>query len=426
MTILKSIMIELIYYGIVYLFLVQLFLTFLLNIFQNKTSCTTVDNHHDYFFIVPCVNEELVIYQTISSLLAIDKNCHIIAIDDGSTDNTYNIMQQFPENRCTIIKRELPNARQGKGVALNAALQWCIQEVKKRDLPLDSVIVGVIDADGKLSHNAMNELNRAFSEKDVAAVQMRVKMYDDFKNTLQVAQDLEFFTVNNLIQKARVSTNSVGLSGNGQFFRLGPILETIGPNPWGTSLLDDYELTLKLMSENLKIAYVSNAYVYQEALSSTKLFIKQRSRWVQGNLDCLKYIRQVSSSTTLTSIQKLSIFYFLSQPFINLIATSCILIFSIKSSKQIYNSLPIIYENTNHYLFLFFIILGFSIIFGIIFTVLYDKNLSATKEIKPPFRFFLLLPFATSYMYLILFFSILIAFWRQLSNQRSWIKTKRN
>ena len=38
-------------------------------------------------------------------------------------------------------------------------------------------------------------------------------------------------------------------------FRLSMITEHLGYQPWGNALLDDYELTIKLMLKELSIAY---------------------------------------------------------------------------------------------------------------------------------------------------------------------------
>ena len=48
----------------------------------------------------------------------------------------------------------------------------------------------------------------------------------------------------------------------------------------------------------------------QEALRDVKRFIRQRSRWVQGNLDCLAYLPRVIKSKSLTLRQKCGIYYF--------------------------------------------------------------------------------------------------------------------
>ena len=98
------------------------------------------------------------------------------------------------------------------------------------------------------------------------------------------------------------------------------ITEHLGYQPWGNALLDDYELTIKLMLKELSIAYIDEAFMAQEALRDVKRFIRQRSRWVQGNLDCLAYLPRVIKSKSLTLRQKCGIYYFLAQPFINLVA----------------------------------------------------------------------------------------------------------
>lgn len=109
-----------------------------------------------------------------------------------------------------------------------------------------------------------------------------------FTNTLQASQDLEFFTVNNMSQNLRMHSRTVGLSGNGQFFRLKPVVAALICHPWGHALLDDYEMTVKLMMKGITIDYIGACWVYQQAVIHVRAFIKQRSRWVQGNLDILR------------------------------------------------------------------------------------------------------------------------------------------
>lgn len=125
-------MLDLIYNVIVYLFLVYIFLIFLLNLSQKSDVNIVSITHKHYYFLVPCVNEEQVIRNTIQALLDIDEQCIIVAIDDGSSDDTYLVMQEFVEDRLIILKRELPNAQQGKGVALNDALKLCINDAAEK------------------------------------------------------------------------------------------------------------------------------------------------------------------------------------------------------------------------------------------------------------------------------------------------------
>ena len=131
----------------------------------------------------------------------------------------------------------------------------------------------------------------------------------DVTNFMFIAQDVEFLRLIILFKSAS-SNKTIGLGGNGQFFRLSMITEHLGYQPWGNALLDDYELTIKLMLKELSIAYIDEAFMAQEALRDVKRFIRQRSRWVQGNLDCLAYLPRVIKSKSLTLRQKCGIYYF--------------------------------------------------------------------------------------------------------------------
>ena len=67
---------------------------------------------------------------------------------------------------------------------------------------------------------------------------------------IHILQDIEFFSINYMAQIMRMYTKTVGLSENGQFFRLKPTIDKISAHPWGNALLDDYELTIKMMLKN--------------------------------------------------------------------------------------------------------------------------------------------------------------------------------
>ena len=236
-----------------------------------------------YFVIVPCFNEEAVIKQTLQHLLRFTE-FEVVVVDDASSDGSVTQIHQIKNPRLHLLQRQLPNAHTGKGDVLNFALDYIREQVKQQAISPDKAIVGVVDADAELASNAAQRLNGYFSSPAGNICQMRVKMYPHFKSELQILQDIEFFSINHMTQIMRMYTRTVGLSGNGQFFRLGPITAKIGPHPWGNALLDDYELTIKMLLKGLHVDYMTETYVYQEALSSLKKFIRQRSRWVQGDL----------------------------------------------------------------------------------------------------------------------------------------------
>ena len=158
------------------------------------------------------------------------------------------------------------------------------------------------------SENIVNELTAVFTDTTVCAAQTRIKM-KDVTNFMFIAQDVEFLRLIILFKK-RVEQQNHRTWWQWSVFRLSMITEHLGYQPWGNALLDDYELTIKLMLKELSIAYIDEAFMAQEALRDVKRFIRQRSRWVQGNLDCLAYLPRVIKSKSLTLRQKCGIYYF--------------------------------------------------------------------------------------------------------------------
>ena len=293
--------------------------------FAGNQQPAKIDRNLQYYVIVPCFNEAAVIQRTIKCLLRF-KQFEIVVVDDASSDDSVSQIKQITNSRVHLLRRHLPNAHTGKGDVLNFALDYICQITIRQRVSFEKVIIGVVDADAQLADNALQRLNAYFSSPRTNITQMRVKMYPHFKNWLQILQDIEFFSINHMAQIMRMYTKTVGLSGNGQFFRLAPIIDKIGAHPWGNALLDDYELTIKMMLKKLHVDYMTDTYVYQEALTSPKRFVRQRSRWVQGDLNCLKYLPKIIKSRVLSRTQKLGIYYFLLQPWLNFLADVAIII----------------------------------------------------------------------------------------------------
>ena len=76
----------------------------------------------------------------------------------------------------------------------------------------------------------------------------------------------------------------------------------------GNALLDDYELTIKLMLKELSIAYIDEAFMAQEALRDVKRFIQQKS--LGSRKFRLSSVFRVIKSKSLTLRQKCGIYYF--------------------------------------------------------------------------------------------------------------------
>src|SRR5690606_2418527 len=106
-----------------------------------------------WVFLVPALNEEVTIADSVERLLAIPvKHRRIIVMDDASDDATPEILRAVAHPDLSVVRRELPNARVGKAAALNQAYRSLSTELGAVDR--SRVIVVIVDADGRLHPDA--------------------------------------------------------------------------------------------------------------------------------------------------------------------------------------------------------------------------------------------------------------------------------
>jgi cellulose synthase/poly-beta-1,6-N-acetylglucosamine synthase-like glycosyltransferase len=295
-------------------------------------------DQYQWHFFVPCRDEEAVIGGTVDYLRRTIPGAHVWVIDDDSDDATASIVRERgqADPMVHLVPRRRPNARLGKGEALNSAYRklsaW---------LPLGTdrtkVMVCVVDADGRPAANCLEAVagRRFFANPDVGAVQIEVRMMNRsvwhnepgrgrmrnfYSRQLVRMQDLEFRAPIAAVQHARKYSQSVSLGGNGQFARLSALddLRQEHGRPWTGRLLEDFELGMHMLLVGHVNAYCTDTYVDQEALFSTRRFITQRTRWAQGVMQCFKYLRAAWSSDRISNLGLLEIGYYLFQPWLQL------------------------------------------------------------------------------------------------------------
>lgn len=405
--------------------LIYMYYTTILMLISNKRMNLEREliKEFEYIFLIPCCNEELVIANTIIELdrLEYDKK-EIILIDDDSEDKTVEVVKKLEvKSKINIIKRKKPNAQLGKGASLNYAYNIVRTKIIKQKKNLDEVIIVIVDADGRPSANLLQEANKAFSNKEVGAAQARISITNR-KRILPMLQDIEFFTVVAAIQKLRQYFGDVCLGGNGQFTRMSS-LEKVGENPWSKCLLEDFDLGLSILLKNQKIYFLEDAIMYQQGLTSMKKFIKQRSRWVQGNLQSRSRWREIKESK-IYRVGKIDLIYFLLQPGINMIngiifiMTIGLDFYIIFNSKIVFNGIS--KKDIILILMCLFIIFGN----GIIWSVIHLKNYSSKNEKLNKKKVFLA-GFVFPMYNIISIISVIMAYKRHILKKEGWLKTER-
>jgi len=214
-----------------------------------------------------------------------------------------------------VHRRELPEARQGKGPALNAGLATVRADAESRGLGAEHVIVCVMDADGRLSRGAERAVLPLFADPSVGGAQLAVRIRNRRDGMLPRMQDALFVGLSATFQFARVHCGTVSLGGNGQFTRL-IALDGLGRDPWRRSLTEDLDLSIALSVEGWWITTTAAAYVSQQGVTTVRALLTQWTRWYQGHMECIRWLPKLWSSRKLSHLGMLEITLFLLVPWV--------------------------------------------------------------------------------------------------------------
>lgn len=223
--------------------------------------------------IVPMFNEEKVILDTINALTKINyPNLNITLIDDGSTDNTLSLVRHHFSHHQRIKIIAQPN--KGKASALNKAIENSFNK-----------IIICIDADTLVKSDLIDKIIPYFKDKKVAAVAGNIKICNK-NNVITHIQSTEYITMYNYDRKLFEGSNGVLIipGALGAFRR--EVVEALGGYTSST-LAEDTELTLRILSNNYIIRNALDASGYTEAPASLKMFLRQRIRWKIGTFQVL-------------------------------------------------------------------------------------------------------------------------------------------
>ena len=399
------------------------------------------DDFHWHFFI-PCRDEEAVIATTIERARTNFPNAHLWVIDDDSDDETLAIAEEYArfDPHVHVVARKRPNARLGKGAALNQAYaelsDWLPARANR-----DREIVIVLDADGELAENALEVVSSdsVFGDDENGAAQITVwmKNRDDknpvpggsaFKNRfgrlLIRMQDMEFRTVNAAMQSLRSRAGTVGLGGNGQFTRLS-ILDRIGEEygtPWHGSLLEDYELGLHVVLTGSTTKNVNDTHVSQEALPSMKRFVTQRTRWAQGNIECVGYIPKVVKSPYVTAAGALETTYYLLLPYLQTLGMIALALLGFSALLDGLSHPEVMDAFVRVWWSVLTIYIVFTLAPFVLWGPIYRKRCEPDLDLATSIRYGFCFALYIYYMYLVL----PAAFVRKYSGKTGWAKTRRN
>ncbi len=226
------------------------------------------DPNYKVSIIIPAYNEEITVVQTLNSLLKTTyKNVEFVFVDDGSKDNTFELVKARFSERDNIRIFTKPNG--GKASALNFGIAHATTD-----------FVICIDADTQLKTDAITELMRYFYDEDIAAVAGTVKVGNK-NNLITNWQSIEYITAQNMDRRAFDILNTITVvPGAIGAFRKSVILEVGGFTT--DTLAEDCDLTMRILRAGYQVKNCDTAIAYTEAPETVNMLLKQRLRWSFG------------------------------------------------------------------------------------------------------------------------------------------------
>jgi poly-beta-1,6 N-acetyl-D-glucosamine synthase len=226
--------------------------------------------------LVPAYNEGILIAESIKSLLELDyPNYEILIIDDGSTDNTYDVASRFEGDYGNAKVRVVTKKNSGKSNALNVGIEFAEHD-----------FVLCMDGDSKLSPDTLRRGIVHFVDEDVGGVAGNVKVINRDRLWTKL-QALEYIEGLNVIKKAQGFLHIVNIvPGAIGLFRKEALMD-VGCYDHDT-FAEDCDLTLKLVFKGWRVKYDPAAKSFTEAPDTLIDLLKQRYRWTRGIVQTIK------------------------------------------------------------------------------------------------------------------------------------------
>ncbi|WP_079427236.1 glycosyltransferase [Clostridium oryzae] len=244
------------------------------------TDVDRLDNYPMVSILVPAHNEEKVIGKTITSILNMSypkERMELIVINDNSSDNTKeileNIQREYSDSNIIIINTTEENGGKGKSNALNIGFQNSNGE-----------FIVVYDADNTPEKAALRILvNTICKDDNLGAVIGKFRTRNKNRNLLTKFINIETLGFQWMVQAGRWQLfNLCTIPGTNYIIRKALIHEIGG---WDTkAIAEDTEISFRLYRKGYKIKFMPLAVTWEQEPESINVWMKQRSRWVKGNV----------------------------------------------------------------------------------------------------------------------------------------------
>ncbi len=238
--------------------------------------------------IMPAWNEEIGLLNAVRSVVRTSyPDVELIVINDGSTDDSDNLMRRFLKKYSKDQRTDTPHVpiiyrykdNGGKGRALNDGVALATGE-----------IILSIDADCLLEKDTIGHFVECFEDEKVMAAVGNVKI-GGTATLLGTVQHLEFL-FSFYFKKADSLLNTIYIIGGAAGAFRKSVFESIGTYS-SKNITEDIDFSMRIQEAGMRIVYAENAVIYTEGASTLRGLMAQRLRWKLGRFQTFWEHRQL-------------------------------------------------------------------------------------------------------------------------------------
>lgn len=240
--------------------------------------------------VVPAWNEEVGILKTMTSVIQNGyRDFELIVVNDGSTDNSDKIINQYifslrKKNPILATRiRYIYQKNGGKGAALNTGIKRAMGE-----------IILTIDADSALKKGAIKNLVRYYYDENIMAVVGNVKVVN-IQSLVGLAQHIEYY-FGFYNKRGHAILNAEYIFGGACASFRKSVFDTLGLFD-EKNKTEDIEMSMRTRFHGYDCTYAEDVVCFTEGASDLKSLISQRVRWKKGRFDTFSKYRSMFFST---------------------------------------------------------------------------------------------------------------------------------
>ncbi|MBI2595268.1 glycosyltransferase [Candidatus Daviesbacteria bacterium] len=255
-------------------------------------------------------NEKRVLERLLTAATAQEyENYEVVIVDDSTEQESIDILNKWKKHpRVKVIHRE---SREGyKGGALREALKISSPRTEfvlvfdADFIPYPDTITSFL----KYFKLTVGNLETKHSTSNVAAVQgYQWHVLNKSENWITRGVKSEY-SGSYVIERSgeELYSGLKQIAGSVYMIRA-DVLKELG---WGTSITEDFQLTLRLYERGYKVVFTPYIQAPAEAVSTIKRLIRQRMRWAEGHSHNIKkMLIPLLTSKNLTWAEKFEVLY---------------------------------------------------------------------------------------------------------------------